>query len=413
LDYVFYFDESFHDRKIKINSKARFNILTDNSLDNYIGVFWGCHQNSLQRNIALLTSFENQQKRNYGLCEDQELKSTTISKKNFKHGIYSFNRKTLNFYHSLFSLIRNINPIIQINAISKMEYFIRRAFVGIRFPTIFDVNINTFFYSLTKFFITYRHEKLVMSLYNAQDLFAVEAFQEELLNTLEEVIYSTRNIPRKEREHSAFLQLWHILTAAVLDVNVNSEVDFRYYPNFDGLCKLLIEVDINPNRIKLVIDNEDNTFIEAQRYSFGKVKQADSKNVIQLRLSDFLSGFIGRMMYAISTDPLMLEDEVTDIRKLKENDLSSKRLLSPEWFDIDEKKFELYCLIYKALFEEHQHYWTIMTMSYADQMASFCSLIKHFAGFDDFKSYKSVSAIMHSEYFNSRCCDALLDHYHS
>ena len=238
-----------------------------------------------------------------------------------------------------------------------------------------------------------------------------EILREELMYTLEEIINATQDAPRKQRERTAFMQLWQLLADAELNIDVNTELDFRYFPNFDGLCKLLKEIGINPNKIKLVIDNEESTFSEAQRYSFGKIKQADSTNVIQLRLSDFISGFIGRMMYAISADPSMLEDKVVDIGKLAENDLISKRLLSSEWFDIDEKKFNLYCLICRALFEEHQHHWTIMTTSYADQVVLFSSLIKYFAYLQDFKSYKTIKSNKHSEYFNSLCCEELSKHY--
>ena len=35
--YTFYFDESFHDKKIRINENGQFNILREDSLDNYIG----------------------------------------------------------------------------------------------------------------------------------------------------------------------------------------------------------------------------------------------------------------------------------------------------------------------------------------------------------------------------------------
>lgn len=411
MEYVFYFDESFHDRKVTIDSNGKLNILEDKALDNYIGVFWGCQQKSLHRNIALLEAFEVEQKRIYGLSEDEELKSTTLGKKNFKYGIYSFNRDALFFYHQLFSLICTIKPIIQINAISKMEFFIRKTFEDMVFPTTYAVDKNNFYYSLTKFFIFYGHTDLVKAMYDVESSLTVEDLRKQLLFTLDAIINATKDIARKELECAAFRELRQILVDSKFDVNVSRKLDFRYYPNFDGLCSLLYEIDINLRQIKLTLDNEEKTYSEAQGYPFGKIKCANSKNVIQLHLSDFISGFMGRMMYALSNDSLIREDKITDIRSIGDNDLIRKRILSPQWFDISEKQFELYILVYKALIENHQHYWTIMTMSYSDQVVSFCALIRYFAGFNDFSSFKSVKPNLHSEYYNSQCCDDISKHY--
>ena len=39
-DYNFYFDETHHDKAIKL-SDSKLNMLADNILDDYIGFFWG------------------------------------------------------------------------------------------------------------------------------------------------------------------------------------------------------------------------------------------------------------------------------------------------------------------------------------------------------------------------------------
>ena len=37
--YTFYFDESFHDRKLLVNDKGQINALREDALENYVGVF--------------------------------------------------------------------------------------------------------------------------------------------------------------------------------------------------------------------------------------------------------------------------------------------------------------------------------------------------------------------------------------
>ena len=43
--YNFYFDETFHDRKITIDSDGNLNIFEEEKNDSYIGVFWGYTEN--------------------------------------------------------------------------------------------------------------------------------------------------------------------------------------------------------------------------------------------------------------------------------------------------------------------------------------------------------------------------------
>ena len=70
--YTFYFDESFHDKKIRINENGQFNILREDALDNYIGVFWGCPTSDLVSNRKLVQKFENRQKIQYSLQRKPE-----------------------------------------------------------------------------------------------------------------------------------------------------------------------------------------------------------------------------------------------------------------------------------------------------------------------------------------------------
>lgn len=54
MDYVFYFDETYHDRKIAFTSNGDINTLQEDKSDSYIGVFWGCKQSQLKKNIMLI-----------------------------------------------------------------------------------------------------------------------------------------------------------------------------------------------------------------------------------------------------------------------------------------------------------------------------------------------------------------------
>ncbi|MEG0327984.1 MAG: hypothetical protein RR631_05845, partial [Erysipelothrix sp.] len=341
----------------------------------------------------------------FQLVDDFEIKSTLINKKNFKFGINSFNDKALRFYFDFFSLISEIKPIIQITAISKMEYYLRCLLKNIEFPSQYVISNQNFYYTMTKLFIFYHNNELNKTLFDSEG--EKNITEDTLIQSINTVLEAIKDIPRKRREYLAFENLAQLINDSELNISPSQKIDFRYYPNFDGLTLLLNELSIKQSRIKLTIDEEDSTFNEAKSFSFGKLNQADSKNAIQLHLSDILSGFLGRMMYAISNDASMKEDHINEITDVFKNDLTTKRILSPSWFELDKNQFELYQLIYNALVINNQHHWSLLTLSYSDQILSLFELFKYIGSFPTYDSFKNITVDAHSENHNSWCCSII------
>ena len=167
MHYNFYFDESFHDRAVTLSSDGVLNVLNSNKNDSYIGVFWGCSNTKASKALKLLLNFEKRQRQSFGLPKDKELKSTNISKEHFIHGIKSFRDKTYFFYKDLFETMLTIEPIIQIELISKVEFYIRELFKETEFPIW--VKPDSFYYSLVKFFLIYSNKELLKNLYLVND----------------------------------------------------------------------------------------------------------------------------------------------------------------------------------------------------------------------------------------------------
>lgn len=405
--YTFYFDESFHDKKIRISENGKFNILREDALDNYIGLFWGCPTSDLTSNRKLIQKFENRQKVLYGLAEEQEFKSTVIAKKNFKYGIRSFNKATMIFYKELFELIDILNPVIQVNMVSKMELYLRLAFKELRYLGQGELSEKSFFYTLTKFMITYHNEELLKALYSVNDDSSMMEFKQQLQYNFECIIKEIKDIKRKQRELVAYQNILYVLKHSIIGELPEKEYVFQYLINFEGLCKLLDEKKINKELVNIVIDEEKSTYSASQNYSFQNVSCGKSHEIIELRLADWMVSFIGRMIYELFHDEGVEEDAVTNIRKVGENDLSSKRILSENWFDIDIKQLELYHLLYNVLIVGHTEYWTAMTMSYGDQCSCFYTLLRYFSSYDNYEKYRKINPRLHSEYFNSACCAEL------
>ncbi|MDO5291591.1 MAG: hypothetical protein Q4F05_02455 [bacterium] len=402
--YTFFFDESFHDRVIRINENGDFNTLRNEALDNYIGVFWGCKNSELISNRNIIRKFEDRQKKRYGLSDDQELKSTTIGKKNFIYGIRSFNKNTMEFYTEFFTMLDALNPVLQINMVSKMELYLRSALRGLEYLGHGRLLENSFYYSLTKFMLTYHNEELVKTLYDVHDYKSMIEFKEKLEYNFECILDATKEIVRKEKEIEAFKNILYILKESQINELPEREYGFQYTINFGGLCNLLEEKHIRSEDVSLVIDEEKRTYEAAKKFDFQDVRCGKSDKILELRVSDWLATFIGRMIYGLYHDRDIEEDHVTDIRKVYENDLERKRILSKDWFDINEAQFNLYHLLYEVLIIGHTEYWTCMTLSYGDQSSVFYTLIRYFSGYTDFEQYQKVDAKLHSEYFNSSCC---------
>jgi hypothetical protein len=146
-------------------------------------------------------------------------------------------------------------------------------------------------------------------------------------------------------------------------------------------------------------------------FDFNSIEQVDSKDNIQVRLSDWIAGFIGRMIYAIQNDEGMLEDKIEKINEISNNDLSTKRILDKSWFELYQKQYDLYLLIYNSFIIGHENYWTTTTTSNCDQALLFYALIRYIASYESFERFKSVEPEMHSEYYNSRLLDELNEYY--
>ena len=153
---VFFFDESFHSRKINkqtIEDKEFF--------DNYVMTGIGCLRKDLYENEILYKQFEEKFKEKFSINENDELKSKIVKKEQYKYGIKSFNKKSLELYKDFWKLMNQSDYIYYICAISKLEYIL----------TQFSYNIwgirdySSFVYSIVKAVNVYRPKEVLKALF--------------------------------------------------------------------------------------------------------------------------------------------------------------------------------------------------------------------------------------------------------
>lgn len=411
-NYTFYFDESMHDKKIGLSDDANFNFLKESSHDVYVGAFWGVRSKKLSEVKVRLTNFENFQKRRYGLLDNQELKTTTIDKKCFTYGFRTFNADCYSFYDELFDLIHEIKPVIHITMISKMEIFLRHIFNDLNLD--FCIVIPEFFYySITKFMIVYGTESLRNKLFNVRTLEEMNDFVDSIIAELQEIIEKTKSIQRKCSEYVAFRQLILVLSSYTESNKIpNKKYPFEYDHSFNGLCRLLKEKRINICTTEVFIDEENNTLKAAQNFDFERTDILKSHQSVEIRLSDWIAGFVGRMIVALNKDKGILE-HYESLSDMDNKDISSKHLLSSDWFDISEQVFVLYKKAFQVfVLDRENEYWASMTGAFFDSTSLFYSFLRYFGNFADYKTYKEIQSDKHRELFNSLSCADLMKQYY-
>ena len=409
MKYVFYFDEAFHDRKIVISERGSINTLREEAIDDYVGVFWGCKRECLNGYVQQLTDFEMKYRKIFGLAEDKELKSEIIGKKNYQYGLRSFNKNAQSFYTDLFEMLSRWNIILQINIVSKIELLIREALRSTTFPPF--ANRNAFIYSLTKLIVVHRPQQLIEAMESVANRGDVKCFQDTLMDTLRAYVDASYGVARKERSTDAFNEMMLIVRSMDFSAQFDTKTDFQYHLNFEGISNLLRELCINTKDIKITIDNEEHTFAAALKYRFGKLKQRKSDFSIQLRLSDLLSGFVGRMIYALKHDETAQEKVLKDYREIDLEDIKKKRLLNPKWFELKESHFKMYKLIYEVLIVQYEHYWTTLTSAYNDDTICFYSLLRYIASYQTYEQFVAIPSSLHSEYYNGCAVEELAEYY--
>lgn len=410
MNYTFFFDESFHDRNINFNEESEIlNIYKTGShqLDSYVGVFFGFPTDSLCEVERKLIEFEEKYKFHFNLAPEQEFKSINIKAKNFKFGLRSFEKNIFRFYKEYFELIESLKPLIFVDTISKTELALRSIFSNLELPKyiiyneneiMVSVNKNLFFYSLTKFFITYHTKKLQEMLFDPEISNNPALLKKELLKTLNIIIDRNKQNPRKKIEIQNYKQMINILELSSFNnIQINKNISFCYKPNFQQFEQFINKNNIKSNDVNLVIDEEENTFLDSIQFNFRNIEQKNSSNCIFLHLSDFLANFIGRFIYALHNDKSFIEDNIFNIEDIYNNNLEKKRVISSEWFNLTEDRFLLYKKINKILYHAHS---LIPYSTYGDQEITFFTFLNYINDFD-WENFKNISnKNLHSDGFN-------------
>lgn len=373
MAYIFYYDETEHSRKINLNT-----LKAENYYDNFVTVIVGWNEKYDAEIERRYITFEQKYVQR---ISDGELKSTTLSQKQFKNGFASMSEDNISFVNDFLELF-NENVYWCFSVQSKVEFIVHQLLANYCGKAFF--NVDAVKYSIIKAINTYKPDAVMEAIYENPEQF-VDVFKSFLKNRVEK---NKENIQLKESENMAFEQLLIILN----DIRPLMTAEWDYHIPFDGFSKYLAEHNIE--EYELVIDKEGinhKTLNAAKDMGHVFSDEGDSKDYFGIRMADMMAGLITKFMKAMN---IALHSDYSDV---------SKVVLDKKWFVLDETRKQLYKKLHYVISLLNDSWNKGYAGLFTDDLLSFISLLE----FVDGNSIKQLSNSNTPEDFNSFCIENL------
>lgn len=380
----FYYDESEHSRIINLNTfKAQ------NYYDNFVAGIVGWSQADEPEIYNRYLEFEKkyEYRKSHG-----ELKSTTIAKKELTYGFASMNKQNVLFLNDFFALFGD-DILVYFSVASKMEFLITQLFSEYQNSVFCDMDAIK--YSIIKAILMYRPERVLKCAFDSpKDLVL------ELKNFFSERInYNQRNAKLKAQENDAFKCIMRVLD----DINPQISNSWNYCIPFWGFEQYLNEKSIEDYTLTIdkegEEDSESNTLIAARSCHIKNTREIDSKQCVGVRMADMLVGLIGKLSKSLHNA----------LSYNAESKILQKKLLSAEWFKLNDEQLVLYKKLYYIICQLNNAWYKSYSGIYSDDLVVFVALLNFI---NHFSSVKEIDdAEMQTEYFNSYCCECLEERF--
>ena len=394
--YSVFFDESQQTHRMRIDDNGIPNFVKDNDLQSAIYVFSVFETSHVQDYRQRYLDLESEYRLSTGLQDDTEIKSNFGKHrlKQFSLGFKTLNKQNKSFYRDFFRLLIEIRPKIAVTFVNKMEYFLRSV---IRFPVKTGLYEDRFFLSLSKFLSQEGYGDFFRDVRDDP-----RSALKHLSRRLNAVAYRDRTIKRVETRNKSLREMAKIIKEYVPVIRYSDPVLFDTGIPCDNLMMFLDDLGIDEGAVRLVIDGEDDTYPVFDGL-FDDCSYVKSQDEPLIRISDMIAGLYGRMCYALKFDQSRKEfsDGCSDEEKER-----SRRLFH-KWFDIDAETFELYHLAYEALIVNNQEYWSTLSLSYAEDLVEFVSILSYFGSFNSFEDYSKIEPHAHSDCYESEVISRL------
>ena len=397
--YYFFQDESFHDLKItEKGGELNFDHLDASPY--FVNVFLGFSSEIYNDIKESYQQWENDNKRFLGIKSEDEFKGISIKAKNFNFGLASMNLKYLNFYSYLFDLLNQYDIILQFSTTNKLELLINNVFneyfAEIR-NKFSQYELSLLNYSLIKLIDRHRTSRLIELLFDTN--VDSKLVLSEIDSILDRIITEEVHFPHLSRELATAKFFKELLNKFSFTMSTLDSYDWDYYWSFTGLINLLSELCISNEDVLLILDGKgsktDGMYnIAKKSFSFSEILREESKNHIGIRIADFLSNFIGRIIRNLDLD-------------IRTANISNLTYVDEEWFNVRKEGFECYKLLGTVLRKHQYKYWTTQVGIYFDTAILFYKFIDYFCDFKDYETYRVISNKEHTIKLNEIVFNAI------
>lgn len=365
---IFYFDEAYHDKAITYKNDS-INLEKNNVEEFYVGCYVGSDEWETIDKVVL--ELEQKHKRLLG-AKDAELKSTALLKMSqLQYGLASLSKKTLDFYKELFEILSG-KVKIHLSILNKYEFLLKECLPNVEWFHEHGVIYQTFVYSFTKFMILhpdYDFPSIMFSKRN--DKWKIKS----ILSILQEHIIKIKDIQKKESELlsvNSMIQVFSHPEFYLHSIPEKLHWGYDFSPKlFHAYCE---ELGIMPDCI--YVDDEENT-VKALKKEFPvDVTGINSKDSAEIRVCDWMAGFISRMLLCYDRD----------YKNDKENDLTENiHFLAEQYFRNDDEFKSFMSLLYDLFIKQQESYWATSGSIYNDQSACFYTFLRYY---DDCREYE-------------------------
>lgn len=412
--YTFYFDESYHDRRISLKEN-KLNIFHQEASDTFTYCFIGFNTSIEKILEKKFLEVENKLRTIYDYPEDKELKGKNISKKFYKKGFASLRSELVDFYSGIFNTLSENNVFLHVGTLSKTEYMINQLLdkwfkMNKRLLFDFNVNVNSTKYTLTKLIYNHRESRVIQQIFEKPSEIGLFMLKQYLIQLMEKLIEINKDNERTKDQTEAFKQVLFIvqfMDTQFTAVSINDKMDYNAI--FKGLTDFIYLEHVHKEQIIINIDREKEIEKCAKKNAFEVGTKVESEDYILLRISDFIANLFGRLLQVIQTE--FLEPEFDSIDDLTGDMYKEKREFPKKWFKLNKKQFELYQDINNYLVKLN-NYFVIYTGRYSDDVIVLTSLIQYIGFiYDKFDDFDKVPLEEHQERFNSYYMRRLNDHF--
>ncbi|MEW5552795.1 hypothetical protein ABGT22_23240 [Peribacillus frigoritolerans] len=326
--------------------------------------------------------------------DNKELKGKDILDKNFKYGIASLKDRELDFYNSLFDLLLENHVDNLLFSINKMSLVVDKRLTGwiVKLEEKrFIESARLLKYSLVKYMEIEASDSVIQSIFDSNK--GNREVLTEIQKDMAAFVEKNKHIPRMKVQIQDYRNIIQTIRKAkhLIQDTPFDEVTFDWNKvSFDidlWITEMSLANKFNMQSSELILD-EGIPLEPFKKLNFPSIKlDEDSKYHVGLRISDVLVVISGKYISKLANE-----------HRYDKNNPEKRKLLPNDWFQLDEKQFDLLKKMKKYFFPNDSTYCFIVD-TYFDDALLFETYFSYISSYESFNDYKKHLETHVEKYF--------------